>query len=452
MSFFTPRLLAAYFGILLFCSCNKSDLIGLDIDNTDSLASNHIVDYNIPTLTVRDDSVLTSRMDQYPLAVLRDPVFGLTEAGMAMSFQLPGTGFSFGTEPQLDSAILVLKYGREFYGDSLYTNFAVGVHELQERLKAGVNYYSNKSWNYASQPIVSNTVNHFKWRDSIYVNQVVKDKKDTLVKVSPELRIRMDDFAAKRLLVAGSADLINQEAFEKYMKGFYLKLSTKQPDNVGGVAFFNLSGDSRLEVHYKNKNTTTSKLDTNVSAFKVYAAAAGIKHAYNGTPIQEQLDNPGVSYPTVYAQPMGGLRVKLQMPDISKLTAMGNVAVHRSELVVNVLDSDAPGFKPAPYMALYYTDIAGQKVASAYYIPAAYDKVNKRYVFEITSYLQPLVMGKTKMYDVFIAPLTISNRQTNQGNMRINESPTATTAARAILGGKDSGEYKIKLNVIYSKP
>ncbi len=128
MKYFAQGLLITLIGLFLFSGCEKSDSVGLEIDPADSINGKYIEDFNINTVTVRDDSLYASNMAQYPFGSLKDPLLGSTEAGLALKFSLPSTAFTFGTAPLLDSAVLVLRYGNEFYGDSLSTSYRIDVH------------------------------------------------------------------------------------------------------------------------------------------------------------------------------------------------------------------------------------------------------------------------------------------------------------------------------------
>ena len=454
MRYSIQGLLIALIGLFVFSSCNKSDEIGLDIDPQDSIDANYIDTVQLRTVTVRDDSLSTSNLAQYPLGLINDPILGITESGIAMGLNVPSSGFSFGTAPSVDSAVLVMNYGTQFYGDSLNTTYQVEVHQLSEKFNQ-TTYYNTRQWA-LDRLVASSNVNRFRWNDSISINQVVKGAADSVIKVRPQLRIRMDNFASTVLLNAGGANLASNTAFANFIKGLYVTVKPSQPTQAGGVVFLNLNGSNAiasLDVYYKNTNESGTR-DTLVSSFSLNGAAASIHHNYEGTAVQNQLDNPGQSYTSVYVQPMGGLQTRVTFPYLQKLKELGNIAINKAELVVYAENGTYDLFKPAPALTIYQTDIAGRRQAipdqgSSPYFGSRYDTVNRRYIFNISTYLQRILSGQTEAYPLYI----ISSDNINYLNSQsANITPLATTAIRSVLAGADHPNQRIKLNIYYTRP
>lgn len=454
MKYFAQGLLITLIGLFLFSSCEKSDSIGLEVDPTDSIHGKYIEDFNINTVTVRDDSLYASNMAQYPLGSFDDPILGSTEAALALKLSLPSSAFTFGTAPLLDSAVLVFRYGREFYGDSLSTSYRIDVHEINEEYNSS-GYYSNKVWSYENVPAGSKAnITHFAWNDSIYVTQIVKDGPDTAVKVAPQLRIRLDNFAATKLITADAAIFTNNTTFNNYLHGLFLKVTKEQANATGGITFLNLAATdvvSRLDVFYRNTNDSGTQ-DTNVAAFNVTLETAAITHNYDGTPVKTQLDNPAQTFSTTYVQPMGGLKTKVTFPGLNQLKQLGNIAINKAELVVYTEENTTGILKPAPVLTLYQTDIAGQRQPvpdqSSYLYGSSFDSAKNRYIFNISNYIHSIISGKTEQYPLYIIPSDIRYLNTSSTNI----TPVATTAARSVLAGKkDDPRYKIKLNIYYTR-
>lgn len=438
--------------LIAFSSCEKTDTIGLDPNDT--LKSNYIEDFNVSTVTVREDSVLATNQPQFPLGSITDPALGRTDAAMAMGLALPSSAVSFGSTASLDSGVLVLKYGKGFFGDSTNTTYNVTVHQLKENYISTSSYYTNRKWNYDSTNVVGQlaNVNRFRWNDSIRVTQIVKGGRDTLQKVVPQIRIKMSaEFMRTYFLNAGSDKFANAAAFQNHIKGLYVKVRKEQPDGRGGIAYFDLAsaGVSGLEVYYKS--TTGSTVDTNKVVFGLgqTTTAAAIKHNYT-TAVQTQLNNPQQSYSTVFAQPLAGLRTKVTFTNLDAIRALGNVAINKAELVVYVEPGSESIFKPVPRLNLYRTDIAGQRQAAdqVSFLGSPYDKDKKRYAFNISSYIQNLVNGKDKQYSTYLAPIDENFLNTQSANI----APVLTTAARSVLAGNNHVNSKIKLNIYYTKP
>ncbi|RXF69060.1 DUF4270 domain-containing protein [Arcticibacter tournemirensis] len=453
MKYFVQGLLITLIGLFAFSSCQKSDLIGLDINPQDSVNGKYIANYNVNTVTVRDDSVNTFNIGQYPLGSLSDPDLGTTEAGIAMQLSLPSSGFTFGTAAELDSAVLVMRYGNDFYGDSLNTAYKIDVYELAE--KFGTNYYSNKEWSVGESKGSKEGIRNFAWRDSIRITQIVKGGPDTLVKVAPQLRIKLDKAKVEtKLFGEGNTQyLANNTAFVNHLKGLYLKVS-KAADATGGIAFLNMAATdvvARLDVFYRNTNSSGGK-DTLTASFNVAGEAASIKHNYEGTAVKAQLDAPLQTFSTVYVQPMGGLKTKVTFPDLKNLKQLGNIAINKAELVVYTGTSTTSILEPSRTLTLYQPDIAGQRQSlpdqALEWGGVYYSNAQKRYIFNLSTYVQRILSGKSEQYPVYI----ISSDDKFISRQSRNISTIATTASRSILAGKDHPEFKIKLNIYYTLP
>src|SRR5690606_31746387 len=105
-------------------------------------------------------------------------------------------------------------------------------------------------------------------------------------------------------------------------------------------------------------------------------------------------------------------------------------------------------FAPSPRLTLYRTDIAAQRQSvpdgflvynggslslgdsRAFTHPLLfggfYNTAKKRYIFNITSYIQDLLSGKLQQYDTFIAPVPSSSAD-------VPITPSAFTAIPATL-------------------
>ena len=454
MKYFKLDLLTLLISLFIFSSCEKEGTIGLDIGAADSIKSVFTESSIVRAVTVEEDSVVTSGLTQNPFGWMVDPVFGTTEANLALGLSLPSNNFSFGTSPALDSAVLVLKYGDEFFGDSLNSKYVIDVHQLSASTPLAPKTYSSKSVFQKESTIIGGenvqNVRSFRWNDSAFVTSIIKGAPDKVVKVAPQLRIRLTrDFIEQNFFAAGATSLKNDAAFAQHIKGLYLTINKNMSTPPGGLIFFDLGSQiSALEIYYKNGTTT----DTSVARFKVVGASE-IRRDRANTPVAAQLNAPQTASPVVYVQPLGGVRTKLEFTDLNKLAEKGNIAVNKAELVIPVVQGTDP-FRPAQRLTLYRTDIAGQRViipdnaSGENFFGGFYNASAKTYTFNITSYVQGLISNppnyETAMY---IAPVD----QTLSG--RPNFFPSATTAARSILGGgTGASPTPIKLKITYTKP
>ncbi|SKB70516.1 DUF4270 domain-containing protein [Daejeonella lutea] len=458
MKLYKLDLLTLLISLFILSACQNTDSIGLDVDPSTGISGTFIDTVTVRSSTVREDSILTNTLTQYPLGYFNDPIFGKTAANIALSLTMVNSNTTFGTAPVLDSAVLVLHYGDEFYGDST-SKFQIEVRQLADQLNKSKAYYNNSIFNVNSAVIGSKLVT-IRRRDSVKVNEIITGKPDVIKTKAPQIRIPLSpSFINSNFINAAPANFSTQALFMKFIKGLHLKVNEAQSSGPGGIAFLNLTDSSRLDVYYKNTNGTA--IDTTLLSFPILngsePVAANFTHDYTGTPVQTQLNNPTTQYDVTYVQGLGGLRTKIRFPNLDKLKALGNITINKAELVVTVVDG-TDNYKPSPRLLLYTTDIASQRQ----FIPdfgtnplvgltdfdfgGFYDTTNKRYKFVVTTFLQDILKGTSKQYDTFIAPVSV--------NYSRQSGPVAsgTTASRAVIGsGKSGVTYKMKLNIFYSK-
>ena len=458
MKLYKLDLLTLLISLFILGGCQNTDSIGLDVDPATDISGNFIDTVTITSATVREDTVLTNTLSQYPLGYLSDPIFGKTTANIAMSLTLDPPGLTFGTNPVLDSAVLVLHYGKEFYGDST-SLFQVEVHQLKNALNSSTAYYNTMPQSYNSTVIGSKKL-RFNIKDSVRVTEIITGKADIQTNKAPQIRIPISSsFITSNFLNATSTTLSTDELLNKEVKGFYLTINKAQSSGPGGIAFFNLTDSSRLEIYYKNDSGTT--IDTTLHKFPIVSnsmpVVADFNHDYTGTDILNNLNNTATQNNLTYIQGLGGLRTKIRFPYIDKLKSLGNITINKAELIVSVVGG-TDTFKPASRLIMYRTDIANQNQ----YIPdfsidqtvsltdidfgGFYNATNKQYKFLITTYIQDMLKGKIKQYDTFIAPVE------DAFNRSDGFSASGNTAGQAAIGsGKSGVSYKMKLNIIYSK-
>lgn len=240
MKFIRQDLLTMLISLFILSGCSNPEGVGLDVDPEDAISGTLVDSSTVFSSTVREDSLMTTGLSRYPLGFMRDPVFGTTEANLAMTLNLPDTEISFGTAPVLDSAVLVLRYA-DFYGDSTGTVYQVDVHQLQDALSASGPYFNTYAHQFNSTVIGSKRVPRVRIKDSVTVQDIIKDKADATKKVVAHLRIPIDPaFITANVLNAGDA-LKSNSAFHEFFKGLYVTVNKQQTSGPGGV-FTSTSG------------------------------------------------------------------------------------------------------------------------------------------------------------------------------------------------------------------
>jgi hypothetical protein len=469
MKFKKLDLLTLLIGLFFFASCENTSTIGLEVDPSIAIKGTLVDTLTISSRTIKEEVTQTRSQVRYPLGFLNDPIFGTTEANLALCVNVTSAGYSFGTTPEIDSAVLVLNYGGEFYGDSTI-NYTVNVHQLDVNLARENSFLSNKIWPHQTTSIGTKTAKIYP-NTRFKVLEIVTGKPDTLRTVLPQIRIPLNKTFIQNNIVNASTEILkNNQNFTRFFKGLYVKIN--QPTGSGGVMFFDLTGtNSGVYIYYKRQNTTTTGRDTIAANFPINSSlnptAASIQHNYTGTAIATQLSNPNVQYPVTYIQPLAGLRNKISFPHLSKFVArVGKIAINKAELIIDLsAGTNLAPFTQAPRIALYRYDIAERRknipdgdIGTSQLEPGDrralppnvfggyFNSLTRQYVFVITSYLQDIVSGKTEDYGTFLGATPLKEYQI---------FPTISTGARTVIGSYKktpvAGDHLMKLNVYYTK-
>ena len=437
-----------------------------------------LADTSIVINTVREDSVITysssGSLLKNPLAYFTDPIFGVTVSNLATDINLPGN--TTYTLPSgvitIDSALLVLKLADGFYGDSLTSNYAVNVYQLQSKFNTATNYYSTSNFGYSGPLLGSRTFNGVRPKAPVIITDIVAGAPDTLKKVPAQLRIPIKpSFITANLLNASSTTLSSNAIFQNIVKGLYITLDQTKTTGPGGTLM--IAPSDSIAVYYKANNGGV--IDTAVIYLPVSNFAASIHHTYTTT-IQAELNNTTTSRNTFYLQGLAGLRAKVSFPNfLTKLRAGllkkdSDIVINRAELVVTpnignsvpfIAPTDNP-YSPVPKLTMYRLDIAHRRaqIEDATGDPRAfgaasfggfYNPLIKQYHFLLTAYLQDQLLNRTIDYGTYIAPIDAADI-----DFGVQAAPKLTSvAARTVAVGTDKtsplSQYQIRLNVIYTR-
>ncbi len=474
MKFIKQDLLTLLIGLFLFAGCKSTNNVGLDVDATTAIKGELIDNQTITSTTVKSADVGTAGLSRYPLGYMDDPVFGKTEASLALTLYPPSVNYDFGNSADLDSVVLVLKLdsaiaGAEdieptkFYGDTTNSVYSIDVHQLTSPI---TNFLSSTNHPFTNL-LLGNFTGKIKPNTSLKITDIVTAQPDTLKSVKPQLRIKLDRQFFQDNVVAPSTFVTkSNSAFVTYFKGLSLTINKVSSTGVGGIAFVQLTNaNSYLQLVYRRRNDQAG-LDTVSVNYPIVSTASGatLTHNYTGTDVQTQLDNPSTQYNVTYAQGLAGVKTKISFPTLKNFTATyGKAAVNRAELVVPAgTGTTGYPFNPLVRLSLYRFDIAGQpaNLPDRNLQPineketqrnlgdsgfgGFYDSLSNRYVFVITSYVQDLIDGKTVDYGTFLAPSGLLPTE-------FQLIPTATAAGRTVIGANDNAANKLKLNIYYTK-
>ncbi|MDB4924511.1 DUF4270 family protein [Mucilaginibacter sp.] len=457
MKFFRLDLLTLLISLFILNSCKNQNTIGLGVNSTTQLNGTLIDTSTIIVNTIPEDSVVTSALLATPLSYFKDPLFGTTEANLAIDLNLPNrTAYVIppGTI-SIDSAILVLRYAPGFYGDSIASRYKVNVYQLTERLFPGSKYLNTKKWKYDSSSLLGTRSFFSRTGDSIKIIQAVAGGPDTLVKIPPQLRIPINpNFINNVLYNASTTQLSSNLVFTNNVKGLYITLDKNQ-SGPGGTFMFALDSAARIQIYYKNYDGTA--IDTASVSLPSILHAAEIKHTYSTT-VQAELNNTTTtSGKAIYLQGLGGLRTRISFPYLKNIVkSLGsNIVINRAELVITAAPGSTIPFMPVRKLTIYRYDLANQRALVEDATPGDprafgttgfggfYNAPTQQYHFLLTAYIQDLLAGATD-HGTFIGVVP--------NNINNTIAATAQVDGRTFAIGTDkTSPYRIKLNLIYTK-
>ncbi len=432
--------------IFIIFSCKKKDtesVLGLDVQPDNDLLGVTITDStSIFMHTQRIDSVRTYN-DQYKfLGSVQDPVFGQTHASIYTNFSIANnlTNVSFGSNPVLDSAEIVLRFTGNYAGD-LSNYLTYDVYLLNEMIPTGVAYYTNKHF---SKTKVSSSSTQLVYRNNALC-----------------LILPFDNNLAQYIL-QNTANLANNSAFLSAYKGLYITTSNSSnisPINKGSIRKYDLDDDlSGINFYYHEGGSISSKIKKAQFTFRGSDALRlnHIDHNYNAAAannlFQQVMSNDSTQGNTnVYLNSFGGTRVKVYLPFLKAFSDSEHVSISRAELILKV---DRTGYNstfgyPAN-LALIGCGTGGieelvyDQLATADFIKynGNYDSTNKQYVFNIARQMQKIITDKTYNYGFYLINAQPSTAYVAKRDDRLE---------RVYFGGKNNITYTPKFKVTYVK-
>ena len=443
-----------FLSLVLIFSCKKREhetpsVIGLDVQPENDLVGVTITDsVSLYMYTQKIDAVRTYN-DQYKfLGSNQDPIFGRTDASIYTNFSISNnlTNLSFGANPVLDSAEIVIRFMGDAIGDTA-TSLIFEVHTLNQKLDGAATYSTNSTIPFASSK-VSTLVGTIKPRGTAAC-----------------LVLPLDNNLAEYIL-KNNSNLSNNTAFQNAYKGFYITTSnsTLGAPGSGSIRRFDLDDAlSGVTIYYHDGNSASSK------GQKFFFSFAGsdalrfnhIKHDYTKGAIQNldsQIDGSesiatSFGNSNVYLNCFGGTRVKIYLPYLKNFTDSQNVSISRAELIIKVDENISPYNTKYGYpsnLALIACRADGTEELVYDQLDASdfvkyggnYDATNKQYVFNIARQIQKILTGKISYNGFYL----------------VNASPSVSSVARrdnrlqrVVFGGKMNTTFKPVFKVTYIK-
>jgi hypothetical protein len=442
-------------------SCKEDTLINSTVippvDNINTFAVE--VD-SILTVTVNDDSVLTG-YNYYNSDIFKgigvinaDPFFGKTYAGAFFQIVPPTTSFTFaGTNPVIDSAILVLPYSGVIYGDSNATvNQQLNVYQIEDAFSRDSLYYSNQKLGVNRlKPMGSATMNIRKLLDSNTVWGV---------KVAPQLRIKLNSWVADSILAnAGGTKFADYPTFLTWFKGIYVEPDTTASATGRAIPYFKLDGldqNSRANIIFYYHNNTDDSLSTSFGFVASYCAHTNwIKRTFSNYPIANYFPASGKVSDSIFMiqnEPGAAGDITIRLDKV--FTQLTKTVINKAELVITQIAPAAAEdtLFEAP-VRLFPSGI--DSLGAVYTIADRYPTSSNEPLNFIDGTRRVAYVNNQKVYQYIIniprelQSAILKNRKFV--HLRLNGTVSFPGAYRLKAGGNKHSNSKIKLNIIYTK-
>ncbi|MCF8299372.1 MAG: DUF4270 domain-containing protein, partial [Saprospiraceae bacterium] len=384
--------------VFLFSACEEPDIVGMevhpDIDNINIFFSDTA---SILSYSEIEDSLRTDETDLNLLGSYKDPVFGTSTANFCTQLRLSSNDVSFGTSPVFDSLVLSLVYNG-YYGDNSFQH-NVMVYELIEDIYSDSDYYSFQPFLYDNTELANITfVPNFD--DSVLVDGEMQ---------APQLRINLNQILGDKFLqTALSTDLSDNDNFLKFFKGLYLKVPTAS--SGGSILYFDTqSALSKLTLYYHNStDTTTYNFVINENCARVNMFDHNDYIDADNDLKNQIFTDTNLGQTKLYIQSMGGIRTKLQFPNLKNFFDKGKIAINSALLIVSVDQTDLTisDFEAPARLRLVKLDKNGVidiiPVTDAFvgdsYFGGFYNETKKEYQFNLQLHIQEILNGDIEDY------------------------------------------------------
>jgi hypothetical protein len=371
-------------------SCRRGELIGREVQVGDSDLLLHTSDsFHISARTIAAEPERTDELFEAMLGAYNDPIFGTSVISYITQYHLEEEGFVFPADAILDSAFVSFRltggYRESDIDGEVRSMVHYQVYEIAQDISIDAIYRSDEEVKVQPQ-IIGEFNGRIGLFDTVYVDGVAEPS---------QIKIKLEDSWAKKMMTADSNNLTTNEDFVSYMKGLaVLPIQTNELNSNGVIFYFNpLSTYTKVTIHYHTDTDTTkfSFIPDNYTAnFMTF------KHDYANSPIQEILDDTAKGSDKLYIQSTIGTDIQIELKDIvSKFGA--------NPKVINIAELFIPVDTTQPYSPVIKLSVSRKlENGTAEFLPdqiqsgtrvidGTYDADSARYRFQITQYVQEII-------------------------------------------------------------
>ncbi len=378
----------------------------------------------INSYTFTDEKIRVDRPGFNYVGSFNDPLFGRTEGNFAAQLRL-NSNPAFDKTAILDSLILRLTY-KHIYGDTA-TQQTLKVYELTGDLSFDAKYLSSFNLKSLASSVPIGTVS--------FIPKFKTDsaKIDTTIQY---VRFKLNPSVGTRLLKMDSLKMISNEEFLTNFKGIYVEAT---PVSRKGTLIGLSPTSTALGLYYHTATKDSLFFPYNVTSNSANVAA--FTHDYQKSLFATKL-NQEVSQDTLtYLQPLGGTKVKINIPSLNKWRDSTQYVISKASIVfyVDTLATDAQRYTMPSRLYLKFMDKTGTEVfpkdseLSSSYYGGIYDAATASYTFNITRHLEQIIKQEVESTSFYLV-----------------HSDRSGSASRVVLKGGNSSR-PIQLLVKYTR-
>ena len=221
---------AFYVLLAVLFACNDPDIIGLDLPGSARFTiTNDSID-NFTIKTVSEDSLRSDESQNLLLGQINDPIFGENKGSFCTQMLLPNNNIDAINGIEVDSVFLTYSIS-DHYGDlNESEDLEINVYRLSEDIYKDSNYYSDESFNYDPNNLVTN----------YFINEGDSS-------TSSFINIQLDNSFGEIIMnETGGSNMIDNVAFLEFFKGFHVEATASNT-----ILYLNPIADkSRFSIYY----------------------------------------------------------------------------------------------------------------------------------------------------------------------------------------------------------
>jgi len=221
---------AFYLLLAVLFACNDPDIIGLDLPGSARFTITNDTTTNFTIKTISEDSLRSDESQNLLLGQINDPIFGENKGSFCTQMLLPNNNINAIDGIEVDSVFLTYSIS-DHYGDlNESEDLEINVYRLSEDIYKDSNYYSDTSFNYDPNNLVTNYfINEGDSSNSSFIN------------------IQLDNSFGEMIMnETGGSNMIDNVAFLEFFKGFHVEATASNT-----ILYLNPTADkSRFSIYY----------------------------------------------------------------------------------------------------------------------------------------------------------------------------------------------------------